>query len=148
MLPIALWPKALAPYLVPLVRGVGAAGLGLIIAAVMLLLMAPLIIAAQVHLARVLRSGLAGAPLTDERIRMRDQVPNIARSAPRSAIAIGLIAGMCVMAGSAIALVDAYFEGHLARTAAFGTPGFVFGLLLVAYFAWLVRLRVKHGAAG
>ncbi len=147
VLPLMLWPKTFVPYLVPLVRAIGPLGLGLLVVAAMTLLMAPLIIIAQVHLARVLRAGLAGAPLTDERIRIRDQLPNIARSVPRFVIAIGLIGGLCTVGGSAISLVDAYHEGHLGRGTAFSGFGLGFGALLTVYFVWLMRLRLKQNEA-
>jgi len=147
VLPMTLWPKIFVPYLVPMIRAIGPLGLGVTLVAAMLLLMAPLMIVAQVHLARVLRSGLAGAPLTDERITLRDQLPNIARSVPRFVIAIGLVGGLCMMGGSAIAMVDAYLEGHLARGAAIFGFGLGFGALLTAYFVWLIRLRLKQSRA-
>jgi hypothetical protein len=147
VLPMTMWPKTFAPVFVPVLRAVGPLGLGLTVMAAMALAMVPLIVIAQIHLARVLRAGLAGAPLTDERIRMRDQLPDIARSASPFVLAAGLIGGGCMLLGGVFVMVDAYQDGHLARTAPLASIGLVFGALLTAYFVWLLRLRVKQGRA-
>jgi len=147
VLPMTLSPKTFAPYLVPVIRAVGPIGLALAVAAAMALVMAPLIVVAQIHLARVLRAGLVGAPLTDERIKVRDQLPNIARSASRLVLVAGLIGGTMLIASSVMMMVDAYQEGHLARNAPLSGFVLMCGVLLTAYFVYLVRLRMKQGRA-
>lgn len=144
VLPMILWPKTLAPYFLPLLRAVGPVGLGIAVAVAMGGVMAPLIVAAQIHLARTLRTGLAGAPLTDERIKVSEQLPRIARSASRLVIAAGLIGGALMIAGGAMQLIDAQLEGHLARAAPWSGFMIACGLMVTAYFLWLVRLRMKQ----
>ena len=147
VLPMTLWPRSFAPVFVPLIRALGPVGLIVAFVAAMALVMTPLIVVAQIHLARVLRAGLAGAPLTDERIKVSEQLPNIARSSSRLLLAAGLIGGALMIAGSAMQLIDAHLEGHLARTAPLAGFALGCGLVLTAYFAWLVRLRAKHNRA-
>ena len=140
-------PATFARPLVPLAQSLGSFGFVLLLFAVFALMTAPVLAMPQVYLAGVLRAGLVGAPLTDERIRISDQLPKIATSVSRTVLAVGLIAGSVLIVSSLLILLDGYLEGHLLRGALQMIPALLFGALLTAYFVYLLRLRARQKQA-
>ena len=147
MLLMQWWPATFARPLVPLAQSLGSFGFILLLFAVFALMTAPVLAMPQVYLAGVLRAGLVGAPLTDERIRISDQLPKIATSVSRTVLAVGLIAGSVLIVSSLLILLDGYLEGHLLRGALQMIPALLFGALLTAYFVYLLRLRARQKQA-
>jgi hypothetical protein len=139
-----LWPATFARPLVWLAHKFGPVSFVVLFLAVMLVIIAPVLAIPQAYLARVLRTALVGARPTDERIKMREQLPKIATSAPGAVLWLGLIGGAMVIGGSLAQMIDAYVEGHLVRTASMTFLGLLGGALLIAYFGYLLRLRAKQ----
>ena len=132
--------------LVGLVKPALHLGIGTFMALVILLmtlLMAPFVVVPQIYLSRALSPLLAVAPRTNERIKMRDQLPKIATSVSSTLLVVGLISGLCMMAGTILMLLESFFEGRLARDLLLVSPLFVIGGLLTAYFVYLMRLKAK-----
>ena len=144
MLLIQVRPGTFVHLLPASFRAFGTIGIAVLIFALLILLMAPLIVVAQLGLARLLRVTLAGAPLTDERITVSEQLPRIAGSVSRVALALGLIGGAAILAGAALQVFDGYREGHLVRAAVPAVLETLAGVLLIAYFTYLVRLKAKQ----
>lgn len=115
----------------------------LLMTLLMTLLVAPLVAVPHIYLIRALRSLLADAPRTNERIKMREQLPKIAASVSGKVLVVGLVGGLGMMGGAILMLLDAFFEGHLARNLLLSSPLLVVGGLLTAYFVYLVRLKAK-----
>jgi hypothetical protein len=110
----------------------------------LLLLMAPVFAVPQVYLHRALREPLANAPLTNERITMREQLPKTAVSVSGKVLALGIFGGVVMIVGASLSLVDAYFEDHFVRSLLFPfLPIVAFGGLLTFYFVYLIRLKAK-----
>lgn len=115
----------------------------------LILLIAPLIAIPQIYLHRALRTPLAHAPRTSERITMAEQLPKIAGSVSGKVLVLGLIGGVALMCSAILWLIDAHLEGHLSRNllVAF-LPLFAFGGLLTGYCVYLMGLRKKLQSAG
>ena len=121
-------------------------GLGTFVALTVLLmslLIAPLIAVPQIYLIRALRPLLADAPRTNERIKMREQLPKIAASVSGKVLAAGLVGGICMIGAAAFNLLDAYLEGLHAHSLLFSSLLIIGGGLLAAYFAHLLRLKAE-----
>jgi hypothetical protein len=142
-LPIILWPGTFARLFVPMHHQLGAGLFVTALAAMMVLPIVSIFAVAQIYLARVLRSVLADAPRTDERITVAEQLPKIAASASAKVLVVGLIAGLAMMGGSVLQMFDAFLEGHLARSAPINAAVSIVGGLLIAYFVYLLRLKAK-----
>jgi hypothetical protein len=142
-LPIILWPSTFARLFVPMHHQLGAGLFVTVLAAMMVLPIVSLFAVPQIYLARVLRPVLADAPRTDERITVAEQLPKIAASASAKVLVVGLIAGLAMMGGSLLQMSDALLEGHLARSAPPSAAIFIGGALLISYFVYLLRLKVK-----
>jgi hypothetical protein len=143
MLVFNAWPKSVGRLLLPAFVALGPALFSLLLFAALLLLIAAVIAIPQFYLARSLRPVLADAPRTEERIKVAEQLPKIAKSASSTVLIIGLVGVLAMMASSGIGLIDAYFEGHLARSAFASAPLIVVSLLLGSYFVYLLRLKAK-----
>jgi hypothetical protein len=142
-LPIILWPSTFARLFVPMHHQLGAGLFVAALAAMMILPIVSIFAVAQIYLARVLRSVLADAPRTDERITVAEQLPKIAASVSAKRLVVGLIAGLAMMGGSLLQMFDAFLEGHLAHSAPPSAAIFMGGALLISYFAYLLRLKAK-----
>jgi hypothetical protein len=114
-----------------------------VIALVMILFVVPLVAVPHIYLMRALRPLLADAPRTNERITVAEQLPKIAAPVSGLILAIGLVGGLAMMAGSVLILLDAFLEGHLARSLLVAMPLLVFGGLLTGYFVYLLRLKAQ-----
>ncbi len=115
----------------------------LLFAALMFLLL-PVIAAPQIYLNRALRKVLADAPLTDERITVREQLPKAAQSASGTLLAIGMVGVVTMIVAGVFGLIEAYAEGHLVRSLFFPfLPTVAFGGLMGFYFMYLIRLKAK-----
>jgi hypothetical protein len=147
MVLMQVWPATFARPLVPLAQSLGPAGFVLLLCVALTLVMVPLLAIPQVYLAGALRPVLADAPLTDERIKMSEQLPKIATSVSRTVLVVGLIGAVVAIAGSLGAMADAYLEGHLVRSAAGMLLVFLGGVVGTAYFAYLLRLKAKQKQA-
>jgi hypothetical protein len=111
---------------------------------VAILLVMPMIAIPQIYLARALRPLLAGVPLTDERIKIAEQLPKIATQVSRTVFVVGLIGGVLMIAGACCMLLDGYVEGHLAKsTVTMSAAVIVAGVAFTGYFAYLMRLKAK-----
>ena len=87
---------------------------------------------------------LADAPLTEERIKVSEQLSKIATAVSGKMLAIGLIGGLAMVGSGSSLLFDAYVEGRLGIGALIAGPSLMSGgLLLTAYFAHLMRLKAK-----
>ena len=142
-LPMILWPATFGRLFAPIFFQFGAGFFILILSLAMLLLLMPLLAVPQIYLARALRSLLADAPRTDERIKVAEQLPKIAASASGWVLACGLIGGLAIVGGSLLQMYDAFIEGHLARSALASAASLIAGGLLIAYFVYLRRLKAK-----
>jgi hypothetical protein len=140
-----LWPGTFARPLASLFREFGATGFAVLLFTLLMLLMTPLIVFAQRGLACVLRVTLAGAPPTDERITIHEQLPKIAGSVSRIVLALGLIGGTGLLTGAVLQMFDGYREGHLLPAAVPSVLAMLAGGLLIAYFTCLARLKTKQG---
>jgi hypothetical protein len=145
-----MWPATFARAFKPLIHNFGPIGFAVLLCTVLVLALAPGPAIAQIHLARVLRSALAGAPRTAERIKMGEQLSKIATSVSSVVLALGLIGGITMIGGGLVLVLEGYLEGHLARSATLNAVTLVAGALLTAYFAYLVRLKAnqKRATAG
>ena len=142
-LPMILWPGTFARLFLPMHHQLGIGLFATVLAATMMLPIVSLFAVPQVYLARVLRSALADAPRTDERITVAEQLPKIATSVSTKVLVVGLIAGLAMMSGSILQVFDAFLEGHLARSAPTNAAIFIMGALLISYFVYLLRLKAK-----
>jgi hypothetical protein len=142
-----LWPN-LGRSLLPAYLALGPGLFSLVLFTAAMLLMAAIIAVPQVYLARSLRPLLADAPHTEQRIEVAERLPTIAKSASSTVLIIGLIAALIVIGSGGAELVDAYFEGHLVRTAFAFAPLIFFAMLLGSYFSYLLWLKMKmHGTS-
>jgi hypothetical protein len=142
-LPVILWPGTFARPLLPMYHQLGTGLFATVLAATMMLPIVSLFAVPQIYLARALRSALADAPRTDERITVAEQLPKIAASVSTRVLVVGLIAGLATMGGSILQMLDAFLDGHLARSAPINAPFFTVGALLICYFVYLLRLKAK-----
>jgi hypothetical protein len=142
-LPVILWPATFGRLFAPIVLQLGSGLFVVTLSLAMVLLLMPLFAVPQIYLARLLRSVLADAPRTDERITIGEQLPKIAASVSRWVLACGLIGGLVMMGGSILQMLDAFLEGHLARHAPVNAAIFLVGGLLISYFVYLLRLKGK-----
>lgn len=140
---VLLWPAPFGRVFFSVSRqfGIPVSAVAMIFMITMVMLPA---IAMQVYLMRGLRPLLAHAPLTHERITFRDWIPTIAAAVPGKVFAVGLVGGLLMVGGVAFSLVNTFSQGHLNhRLLLYGLPLIVVGCLLTAYFAYLIRLKVK-----
>jgi hypothetical protein len=114
-----------------------------VLAAVMMLPIVLIFAVPQIYLARAFRSLLADAPRTDERITLNEQLPKIAASVSGKVLVVGLIGGLAMMSGGIAQMLDAFLEGHLARSAPANAAVLIMGGLLGSYFVYLLRLKAK-----
>jgi len=139
---IIWWPATFARLFPPATQ----LGMGFyipVMALVMTLVVLPLVAVPHIYLMRALRPLLAGVPVTNERITVAEQLPKIAAPVSGLLLAIGLVGGLAMMVGSALMLLDAFLEGHLARSLLVAMPLLVVGGLLTGYFVYLIRLKVQ-----
>ncbi len=142
-LPFILWPSTFARLLVPMYQHLGTGLFVLVLSVLMIPLTVPVFAVPQIYLARALRPVLADAPRTDERITIAEQLPKIAASVSGWVLACGLIGGLAMVGGSIVQMLDAFLEGHLARSAPPSAAIFITGGLLISYFVYLLRLKTK-----
>jgi hypothetical protein len=143
LLPILL-PGTFGSVLLPAFRLLGPGLFTLFAVVIAALLIAPLIAVPQIYLARALQPVLADAPLTEERIKVSEQLPKIAAAVSGKVLVVGLIAGLAMIASGGSLLLDAYVEGRLAIGALFTSSLLMSaGLLLTAYFVYLKQLKAK-----
>jgi hypothetical protein len=138
-----LWPGTFARLFVPLHNQLGTSLFASVLAAAMILPIVSLFAVPQIYLARTLRSVLADAPQTDERITLGEQLPKIAASVSGKVLVVGLIGGLAMMSGGIAGMLDAFLEGHLARSATANAAILIIGGLLGSYFVNLLRLKSK-----
>jgi hypothetical protein len=144
ILAIALWPATFARPIVPLYLQLGVGPFTLLLCALLTLVMAPLLAVPQICMARALRPVLAEAPVTDERIKLNEQLPKIASSVSGKVLAFGLLGGLAMIGGGGVALIDAYLEGRLAARALPDAIIVSIGALFTASFLYLINLRARQ----
>jgi hypothetical protein len=106
--------------------------------------MAPFIAVPQIYLARALRPLLADAARTEERIKLAEQLPNVAVTASTRLLVVGLICGFAMVLASGLLLLDDFLDGRFTGSALFSSSIFaVMGGLLTAYFTYLLRLKAS-----
>jgi hypothetical protein len=137
----------LGSFLLPVSRALGPVLFTLVVCASATILMSLVMAIPQIYLARSLRPLLADAPRTAERIKIAEQLPTIAASVSSTVLVASLIGGLGMMGGGGAMLVDAYYEGHLARSLAASLPLMLLGMLLTAYLVYLLRLKTKMARA-
>jgi hypothetical protein len=103
----------------------------------------PLVAVPHIYLMRGLRPLLAGAPRTNERITVAEQLPKIAAPVSGKVLAIGLVAGLCMMLGSVLIFLDGFLEGHMARSLLVSAPILIGGGLVTAYIVYLIILKAR-----
>ncbi len=138
-----LWPGTFASLLVPMYQQLGVSLFALTLGAVMIVPIVSLFAVPQIYLARALRSVLADAPRSDERITVAEQLPKIAASASGKLLVVGLISGLTMIASSLFLMIDAFMDGHLAGSALSSATFMLIGALLASYFIYLLRLKTK-----
>jgi hypothetical protein len=148
MLMGTLSPRTLDSLFHPAYRLLGPGLSFLFCGIVLALLITSFIAAPQIYLARSLRPILATAPRSEQRIALREQTRVIAAAVSGKQLAIGLIAGLGMMSGAILQMIDAFFEGHLGRSAASSSAIVVAGGLVTGYFIYLRRLKPKAGRPG
>jgi hypothetical protein len=97
----------------------------------------------QVYLTRGLRSLLADAPRTTERITLRDQLAKAATSLSGKLLAVLLVSGLIMMAAGLLLLLGTVVlesDGSLIPAALTVLIG---GAMLTAYIVYLMRLKAK-----
>jgi len=142
-LPMILWPGTFGRLLLPIHHQLGTGLFAVLLGAVMILLTVPLFAVPQIYLARTLRSILADAPRSEERITLGEQLPKIATSVSSKVLVVGLIGGLAMMSGGIAQMFDAYLDGHFARGASANAAVVIMGGLLASYFVYLLRLKAK-----
>jgi hypothetical protein len=125
----------------PIIQVVGMGFFGTVFS---LLMGMTMVLVPHIYLMRGLRRLLANAPRTSERITVADQLAKIAASLSSKILVVGVIGGVLVIVGAILLLVDAFFEGHLARSIAYSTPLLVSGGLAIAYFVYLAKLKAQR----
>jgi hypothetical protein len=142
---VHLAPRTFAHLVLPIVHGVGIGGFTVLLSLAMFLLMAPVVAAPHIYLNRGLRGPLAGAPRTNERITMKEQLPQTATAVSGKILAVGLGAGLLTMVAAVMGLIeDTAADGHLLRNLMFPyLPLMLLGGLLSAYFVYLIRLKSR-----
>src|SRR5262249_32251662 len=146
---VMLWPTPLIKLLQPILLQLDV-GLSTVL---MILLLIPfmVLLAAVPHfyLMRSLRPLLAGAPRTNERITMREQLSKTAAVVSGKVLMAGLVAAIVTMGGGVLMLLGAFLNDEFARVLAYSAPLSVMGGLLTGYFLYLLRLKAKlnHVAA-
>jgi hypothetical protein len=146
MLPLVvtlIWPSAIGRLFLPLYLQLGPALSILFLSILIGLSLAPLFAVPQIYLARALRPVLAGAPRSEERIKLTDQLPKIALAASGKLLAVGLVCGFGVLASGVIQMIAAFFEGHLVSAMPAAAVTLIAGGLLTSYFLYLLKLRAR-----
>jgi len=147
ILPTALWPATFVRPILPLYVQLGVGPFMILLSVLFAMVAVPLFAVPQIYLARSLRPLLAKAPLTQERIKMRDQLPAIAASASGKLLAVGLLGGLAMMSGGILGMLDAYLEGRFGTRALPDVVILTTGALVTAYFGYLVNLRARRKRA-
>jgi hypothetical protein len=142
-LPVILWPSTFARLFLPMHQQLGTGLFATVLAAIMLLPIVSLFAVPQIYLARVLRSVLADAPRSEERITVAEQLSKIAASVSGKVLVVGLLAGLAITSSGILLMADAFLDGHLARSAPPNAALFIAGGLLTCYFVYLLRLKAK-----
>jgi hypothetical protein len=140
----ALWPTTFVRPILPLYTQLGGGPFMVLLFVLLAMVAVPLFAVPQIYLARTLRPLLAKASLTQERIKMSDQLPAIATSASSKLLAIGLLCGLGMTSGGLLGILDAYLGGHVASRALPDVVILTTGALVTAYFAYLIKLRVRR----
>ena len=99
----------------PIIQVVGMGFFGTVFSLLMGLTM---VLVPHIYLMRGLRRLLSNAPRTSERITVADQLAKIATAVSSKLLVVGIVGGVLVIVGAILLLVDAFFEGHLARSIA------------------------------
>ena len=133
-------PATFARLLGPL-HQVGVGRFTLLLILVMILSIAPLVLIPHIFLIRGLKPLLSDAARTDERIKMREQLPKIAQSVSAKVLAIGIIGGLCMMGGAVLGLLDVGLANLHARNLMTSVPILTLGAMLTGYFVYLARLK-------
>jgi hypothetical protein len=139
---VTLSPATFVGLFRPVIQG----GMGFFVLVLSLLMAAvvvPMVLVPHIYLMRGLRRLLGNAPRTSERITVADQLPKIAASLSSKVLVVGMISGVVMIAGAILLLVDAFFEGHLARSIVYLMPLPIFGGLTTAYFVYLAKLKAQ-----
>jgi hypothetical protein len=142
-LPMILWPAIFGRLFAPIFLQLGPGLFILILSLAMMMLLMPLFAVPQIYLARALRSVLADAPRTDQRITVAEQLPKIAASVSGKLLVVGLISGSTMIAAGILLMIDAFMDEHSASSAPSSATFVLMGGLLTAYFIYLLRLKAK-----
>jgi hypothetical protein len=114
---------------------------GISVAAFMLI---PVLIAPHVYLMRMLRPIVRDLPTTDQRITTKEQFAKIAVGAPKWLLYVGMSGGVLMVLGGMLGLYDLASEGGSAGRWTSTVVSTTAGVLMAAYFAYLV---IKKKAA-
>ena len=127
----------------PVIQVVGVGFFGTVFSLLLAVVVMPMVLVPHIYLMRGLRRLLSNAPRTSERITVADQLAKIAASVSSKVLVVGIIGGVVMIVGAILSLVDAFFEGHLARSIAYSTPLLVSGGLAIAYLVYLAKLKAQ-----
>lgn len=142
-LPTILWPGTFGRLFRPVSLELGPVLFALLVVAMAILVTVPFLAAPQIYLARALRPILANAPRSEQRITLSEQLPRIATSASGKLLVVGLISGSTMIISGLFLMIDAFLDGHLARSAPSSATFVLMGGLLTAYFVYLLKLKAK-----
>jgi hypothetical protein len=112
------------------------------------LTIATLVLAPQHYMMRKLAPLLAELPTTEQRIKLADQMRNLAKAMPATLLLMGCVGGAMMTIGDLMvvagAIHDGHWEGHLVWTGL----SLLAGGLLTGYFGSLMVLKKRvRGAA-
>jgi hypothetical protein len=122
------------PRLSPVLAGISVA----------VVLLIPVLIAPHIYLMRMLGPIIRDLPTTDQRITTREQFAKIAVGSPKWLLYVGMSGGLLMVLGGMFGLYDLASEGGSAGRWTSTVVSTTAGVLMTAYFAYLV---IKKKAA-
>jgi hypothetical protein len=121
-------------------HGLTSLSLGIAISYIVLTV-AALVLAPHYYMMRKLAPLLAELPATEQRIKLGDQIRNLAKAMPDKLLLIGGAGGAMMMAGNLMVVADAIHDGHWGGHLVWTALSLLVGGLLTGYFVGLVALK-------
>jgi hypothetical protein len=98
----------------------------------------------SIYLMRSLQPMLATLPRTEERITLREQVETIAKRVAGKVLVLGIVSGPLMTLSQILRVINAMQQGRLGFALAWHLIPCLFGVLLSAYFACLLAIRIRR----
>ena len=102
--------------------------------AYIVLTVAALVLAPHYYMMRKLAPLLAGLPPTEQRIKLGDQIRNLAKAMPDKLLLIGGAGGALMIIGNLMVVADAIHDGHWGGHLVWTALSLLVGGLLTGYF--------------